>query len=504
MKKISLTILISGTLLFTGCKKWLDVKPEGQTTKDEMFQTQKGFRDALTGAYIDLKSGDAYGGSMTWTTVEYLARNWDNTGNYPDINSLVNATYTDASVKSMIEKIYAREYKVIADVNSILERIDAKKAIFQDDNYTLIKGEALTLRAFAHFDILRMFGTMPDNPGASPILPYAKAVSKDIIVLLPYDEFAKQVLADLDEAEVLLKDADPIRQFSLAELNPTTGQSSLPPVVADDYYMYRQVRMNYYAVLALKARVYNWLTARDAANRANAAKYAQLVIDAKDRLGRLTFRLGELSDAQILGNSTFPSEHIAAVNIFNMKTVAEYNLGEQPGILARSDFNIQDGFYYLNNLFPVAERAADARWVGMWSYKTTPGQTSYVKYKKFSQKDIDPINQIPLLRLSEMYLILTECAQNKAEAESYYSFYCNKKGIPFTNGFNATNWETDRKNKMIREYVREFYAEGQTFFTYKRYNVATLPASWTAAYYTATPARYIVPKPDREYNYLNK
>ncbi len=69
-----------------------------------------------------------------------------------------------------------------------------------------------------------MFGTMPDNPGTNPILPYAKAVSKAIIVLLPYDEFAKQVLADLDEAEVLLKDADPIRQFSLAELNPITGQ----------------------------------------------------------------------------------------------------------------------------------------------------------------------------------------------------------------------------------------------------------------------------------------
>ncbi len=55
MKKITTTILISGALVFTGCKKWLEVKPEGQTTKDEIFETQKGFRDALTGAYIDLK-----------------------------------------------------------------------------------------------------------------------------------------------------------------------------------------------------------------------------------------------------------------------------------------------------------------------------------------------------------------------------------------------------------------------------------------------------------------
>jgi hypothetical protein len=501
MNKITFTLLISGALVFTGCKKWLDVKPEGQTTKDEIFQTQKGFRDALTGAYIDLKSGDAYGGAMTWSTVEFLARNWDNVGNYLDINSLVNASYADASVRNMIDKVYIKEYKVVADVNSILEKIDAKKDIFQDNNYALIKGEALTLRAFAHFDVLRLFGTMPGNPGADPILPYVKEVSKDIVTLSTYDDFAKQVLADLDQAEVLLKDVDPITQFSLAEMNPTVGQGNLPPVISDDYYMYRQIRMNYYAVLALKARVYNWLVPRGDANRVNAAKYAQMLIDAKDRLGKPTFRLGELSDSQ-LGNYSFPSEHIAAVNIFNLKIAAENALGE-PGILARSDFNIQDGFYYLNNLFPVAERAADARWVGMWSYKTTSGQTSYVKYKKFAQKDVDATNQIPLLRLSEMYLILTECAQNKADAENFYRFYCNKKGIPFTNGFNAAGWEADRKNKMIREYVREFYAEGQTFFTYKRYNVTTLPASWTAAYYTATTARYLVPKPDREINYHN-
>lgn len=493
---------MSGALVFTGCKKWLDVKPQGQTTKDEMFQTQKGFRDALTGAYIDLKSGDAYGNAMTWSTIEFLARNWDVVSpNYTDLNNLVNANYTDASVKAMLDKIYAKEYKVVADVNSILEKIDAKQSIFQDNNFALIKGEALALRAFAHFDVLRLYGTMPDNPGAIAILPYVKEVSKDIVTLSTYDDFAKQVLADLDQAETLLKDVDPIRQFSLAELNPPSSATNNIAVVSDDYYMYRQIRFNYYAVLALKARVYNWLAPRDAANRTNASKYAQMVIDAKDHLGAPTFRLGELSDAQVF-NYTFPSEHIAAIDVYNLKTAAEGALGEA-GILARSDFNIQDGYYYLNNLFPVAERAADARWVGMWSYKSTAGQTSYVKLKKFTQKDIDPTNQIPLLRLSEMYLILTENAQNKTDAENYYRFYCNKKGIPFTTGFNAAGWEADRKNKMIREYVREFYAEGQSFFTYKRYNVTTLPASWTAAYYSATTARYLVPKPDREINYHN-
>jgi hypothetical protein len=505
MNKLTTTILITGALVFTGCKKWLDVKPEGLTTKDEIFESQKGFRDALTGAYIDMKSGDAYGGAMTWGTVEFLARNWDvvNTANL-EVTGLVNANYVDASARAALDRAYAKEYKIIADVNSILEKIDEKKSIFQDNNYPLIKGEALTIRAFAHFDILRMFGPMPDKPSADPILPYVTEVSKEIVSLSTYDDFSKQILADLDQAELLLKDVDPITQYSLAELNISKNSPGTQPLVTDDYYNYRQVRMNYYAVLALKARVYNWLVPRNDANRVNAVKYAQMVIDAKDRTGKPTFRLGELSDAQ-KADYSFTPEHVASVNYYDLYLAVDRSFGEG-GQLARQDFNVQDGYFYLNNLFPVAERAADARWVGMWSYKTTSGQTNFVKYKKYVQKDKgqEPNNQIPLLRLSEMYLILTECAQTKTDAENSYRFYCNKKGIPFATGFNASGWEADRRNKMIREYVREFYAEGQTFFTYKRYNVTSLPAGWTAVGFTGTTARYVVPKPDREINYHNK
>lgn len=505
MNKITTTILITGALVFTGCKKWLDVKPEGLTTKDEMFKSQKGFRDALTGAYIDMKSGDAYGGAFTWGTVEFMAKNWDlvNTANL-EFTGLLSASYADAAPRAALDRAYAKEYKIIADVNSILENIDSKKDIFSDDNYALIKGEALTIRAYTHFDVLRMFGPIPDKVSADPILPYVTEVSKNIVPLSTYDDFVKQVLADLDQAEQLLKDVDPITKYSLVQLNPTKYRPDIPPVLTDDYYNYRQVRMNYYAVLALKARVYNWLVPRGDANRQSAIKYAQMVIDGKDRTGASTFRLGELGDQQ-KGDYSFTSEHITAVNYVNLYLTVDALFGET-GQLVRQDFVVTDNFFYLNNLFPVAERAADARWVGMWSYKTTSGQTNWVKLKKYVQKDKEqePNNQIPLLRLSEMYLILTECAQTKTDAETSYRFYCGKKGIPFASGFNAAGWEADRKNKMIREYVREFYAEGQTFFTYKRYNVTALPAGWCASGYTGTAARYLVPKPDREINYINK
>lgn len=501
MKKITITAILLSALCFTGCKKWLDVKPEAQTTKDELFSTQKGFRNALTGAYIHLKSGNTYGGSLMWGNIEYMARNWDVVNsNNTALASLANANYSDATTRSWLDNTYADQYKVVADVNSILEKIDAQKAIFTDNNYALIKGEALTLRAFCHFDVLRMFGPMPNNPGAAIQLPYVTEVSHEIVQPVGYAEFSQAVLADLDEAEKLLKDVDPFTQYSIGELNPLPNTVT-PPVVADDYYMYRQIRMNYYAVLALKARVYLWLAPLSDANRDNAAKYAQMVIDAKDHSGVPTFRLGKESD-RVGGDYTMSPEHITALSVYNLEAIANGTFGETGG-LVRNDFNVQDGFYYLNNLFPVAERTSDVRWKEMWVYKTSSGNTNYVMYRKFLQRASSPVLQVPLIRLSEMYLIETECAPTKEAAEGYYRTYCEQKGIPFVNGFNASGWENDRRNKLIREYVREFYAEGQTFFAYKRFNVTTLPASWTATFYNGTTDRYVVPKPDREINYHN-
>lgn len=501
MKKILTIIILSAVLLFTGCKKWLDVKPQGESTQEELFKTQKGFRDALTGAYIRMKGDNVYGSALTWGNIEYMAANWENANaSNTAIPALIAGNYTNQTVIDWIDATYQDLYKVIADVNGVLSNIDGKKSVFSEGNYELIKGEALALRAFCHFDALRMFGPMPSNPGTGLVLPYVKEVSKNIHEPLSYQDFARAVLADLDQAEALLKVSDPILKYSIAQLNPGGNDK---PVLSDNYLEYRQVRMNYYAVLALKARIYLWLSAGDVSNKANAAKYAQMVVDAVDPTGAPMFRLGEERD-RAAEDYTMSVEHIAALSVYNLEAKANSTFGETGG-LQRYDFNITDGFYYLNNLFPVAERTSDIRWKQMWNYKTGQGKTNYVMYKKYIQKPVLPefqILQVPLLRLSEMYLILTECADTKGGAEAVYTTFCIKKGIPFTS-FNAADWQTDRKNKIIREYVREFYAEGQSFFTYKRFNLTTLPASWTYTFFNGKPEKYIVPKPLREINYNN-
>lgn len=501
MKKILIIIAIFSCIAFSSCKKWLDVKPQGENTQEELFKTQKGFRDALTGAYIRLKGGDIYGGSLMWGNIEYMAQNWDNiNSSNAFLTALVAGNYAQADVRERLDNTYRELYKAIADVNGILGNIEARKPVFTDGNYELIKGESLALRAFCHFDALRMFGPIPSLPGTTKQLAYVKTVSKEITDPLSFQDFTQAILTDLNEAESLLKAVDPITKYNITQLNPPKFTT---PVLSDNYLLYRQVRMNYYAVLALKARVYMWLSASNEADKVNAAKYAKMVVDAVDQTGVATFRLGQESDRAV-EDYTMSSEHIAALSVYNLESTANATFGAT-GNLQRYDFNISDGFYYLNNLFPVAERTSDIRWKGMWTYKTANGQTNYVMYKKFIQKAVpsdQQVLQVPLLRLSEMYLIQTECADNKAAAEAVYSAYCIKKGIPFIS-FNSADWQSDRRNKMIREYVREFYGEGQTFFTYKRYNVTTLPQGWTYAYYNAKPEKYLVPKPLREVNYNN-
>lgn len=501
MKKIFILILLLQGLLNTGCSDWLDVQPQSETTKEQLFSTQKGFRSALTGAYIRMKGSNIYGGALMWGDIEYMACNWYNTSpNNMTLTNLLNCNYSDENVQNRMNSIYENLYKVIADVNSILEEIDAKQSVFSDGNYEMIKGEALALRAFCHFDVLRMFGPVPTDVGDSKLLPYVKTVTQEIHPSLTYQEFTQLIINDLNEAENLLKKVDPVLKYSIDDLKKLNDGDF---TTDDNYIGYRQLRMNYYAVLAVKARVYLWLSGQDESQKANASKYAEMVINGTDLNGVPTFRLGIEQD-RVAKDYTMSPEHIMALSVYNLETIANNSFGER-GSYVRYDFSITDGFYYLNNLFPVNERVADVRWKEMWSYKTGSGETQYVMYKKYIQNTnvAAQILQVPLLRLSEMYLILTECASEQSQSETFYKSYCDKKGIPFS-GFSSANWQTDRRNKLIREYVREFYAEGQTFFAYKRFNVTTLPAAWANPGFTGSAAKYVVPKPLREIDYHNK
>jgi hypothetical protein len=81
MRKYILLMGLVGTLILNACNKFLDVLPRTQIPEDNLFNTEQGFKDALTGVYISAKSNATYGKSLTFGTIENLVSSWDVTTN---------------------------------------------------------------------------------------------------------------------------------------------------------------------------------------------------------------------------------------------------------------------------------------------------------------------------------------------------------------------------------------------------------------------------------------
>ena len=450
----------------TACNDWLEVAPQAEKEEAEMFEKEVGFRNVLIGAYIRMKSNNLYGEDLTYGSIEMLAQHWTNTD---DLGKYLKAyNYEQSVVETKINSFYGNLYKVIADVNGLLNNIDARKEMFEGNNFEIIKGEALAIRAFCHFDVLRLFGPIPTNLPEGTILPYVTTVSIVPNRLVSYNDFTTKLLADLDEAERCLEGNDPILTASIKEL------STLEVAQDDNFLCDRQMRMNYYAVCALKARVQLWL-----GNKNEALKYAQKVIDAKDPNGNVMFRLGSATDCAN-GDLIFSSEHIFNLNVYNL-----------------SDFKISAANTFYTNSTALkyfwASETTDIRRGKMWKEVYDNYWWTYYYYMtKYTQATNMPVwakNSIPLFRLAEMYLIAMECGSIQ-NANDLYKEVCIARDItPVTFGSTEELSET-----LILEYNREFYGEGQAFYAYKRLGRSKIFGTSTVG----SALIYVLPLPKAE------
>jgi hypothetical protein len=76
---------------------------------------------------------------------------------------------------------------------------------------------------------------------------------------------------------------------------------------------------------------------------------------------------------------------------------------------------------------------------------------------------------MPLIRLPEMYYILAECTDDLEESAALISTVREARGIEDVSFAN----ETEKMNNIEKEYRKEFYAEGQLWYFYKRLGYET-------------------------------
>ncbi|HEY6901545.1 MAG TPA: RagB/SusD family nutrient uptake outer membrane protein, partial [Puia sp.] len=202
--------IICFTLLLTSCKKWLDVKPESQVSKDELFSTPAGFEEAMNGVYSRCSEPNLYGKELSFGTPEVLAQNYAIPGRDPLAylqTSLYNYNTIDFTTRK--DSIWLGLYNAIANCNLILTNIEKGKSLMTATDYALIKGEALGMRAYLHFDILRLFAPAPITNPAKPAIPYVTEFSNKVTPLSTVSAALTSILQDLNAAKALLKGNDP-------------------------------------------------------------------------------------------------------------------------------------------------------------------------------------------------------------------------------------------------------------------------------------------------------
>lgn len=445
-------ILLSGAMALSSCSDWLDVKPKTNVEEGDLFKNEQGFKEALTGIYIEMSRDNLYGQNLTYGYIDFLAQRYSVVvrGETEDFSLPTWYEFEQSSDNTVrfTNTIWSEAYNTIANLNNLLSRIDTNgDAIVTKGYRDLIKGEALGLRSFLYFDLLRMWGPVyKDNP-SSPSIPYRTVFDRSNAKLLPAKDVADSILVSLKRAEQLLENDGMDLSF------PIYSETSK----AEPFLRRRYKRMNKYAVKAELARVYMYI-----GDKANAAAYASEVINAKKENGGKMFAL-------ITDNST---DHLGSTElIFSLSMDSEtfgYEMENNFMVSNWSNFYI-NGKSRINELFDTQVDGNNDMRVkegAGFEFSVDGGFTLKYKQNNFSYA---LNNTMPLIRLPEMYYILAECTDDLKESARYISIVRGSRGVDDVEFADSE----EKLYNIEKEYRKEFYAEGQLWYFYKRHGYKT-------------------------------
>lgn len=195
MKKSIYLFLILAVACFYGCKKdYLNLQPTDTQNSANFYKTKAQFVQAINGAYAPLQG--LYTGSF-WAMGEMRS---DNTSYEYDPYDRSGTSkeeldeFRELNNNDLVEAYFSSSFTDIGRCNVIINRLPAAKldAAVTDT----IGGQALFLRAFNYFNLVRMFGDVP------LVLTEPKSVGDayDLATKSPAASVYTQIIADAQAA----------------------------------------------------------------------------------------------------------------------------------------------------------------------------------------------------------------------------------------------------------------------------------------------------------------
>lgn len=479
MKKILYTMILACSTMMVSCDSWLEVKPYDKISEGELQKSEEGYQKMLNGIYIDLNSDALYGQSLSVEMIEVMggayAIGTDNSvwGNYKDLS---NYQYGTEYWRNRLDQTWNKAYALILNCNKILENIDQNQDLFTGGNYYAVKGEALALRAMLHFDMLRLFGPVYAKDSDKKAIPYYNKQTNSPEPILTAKEVAEKVVADLEEARILLAN-DPVKTEGTLMSGSQDGTSN--------FMRYRALRLNYYAVEALLARVNLYM-----GNKTEAFKYATDVIKTADQ-GIFPF----VDKSLVIGSPADPDRIFSSEVLFALTNTSRskihknfYDPSRLPNYVFRMDDNLMTNIVY-GGAATTGGYQDDYRYRANWI--ATGSNRYFYKYSDMVANGSIQNTMIPMIRLGEMFLIAAESqSDNLANGVQYVNALRRNRGV--------ANLQTLTPDLLKYEYIRELYGEGQLFYLYKRLNSDIITSSNANKNPKASDLIFVVPLPDSE------
>ncbi len=477
-------LIIIGLLsIFTlaSCDEWLNVSPKTEIKSQDNFSSEQGYKDALTGVYLLMTDGSLYGRELTFGLSDVLAQYYtgiEGTSNSYYYPSLYN--YDNEVSVSVINTIWLNMYNAIANVNELIANIEtADESMFTGRNYNLIKGEAYGLRAFLHFDLLRLFApSYAAQPNADAI-PYIKLVSTKVTALSTVHEVLDKALNDLSIAETLLV-IDPVINADESSFYDETYER-------DRFY-----KFNYYAVKLLQARIYLYMSNYEKASEAALEIINQSFFTWTPETEITTSDAGDR-------NYVFSEELVFALYDSDLNdSYSNYFTGKSG--LYMQDENYE-GLYELNK----SGYYGDYRYTYLTTLLSSDNIRVSTKLKQPSGSTMAFLHRMPLMRISEAYYIAAECALQNSDIESAIGYLTTvrlQRNLP--DDLSESLGSEEVQNEIYKEYAKEFMCEGQLFYYFKRLNATYIKVPSVTGgelTYSYVAPNYIFPIPDDEIEY---
>lgn len=440
-------------LISTSCKNLLEYEPNDQVTLDKYLQDKTGFISILSGIYRQMGNSSLYGKELEFGLLDVIAGYWDihNSHKYYPIYQL---NYKSSESQKKIFAIWSELYGLIRQCNQLLHYIEQ---IRNDPDYSIIKGEILALRAFFHFELLRIFGPVISNDGLNKLsIPYYR----DISIVKQEKQSSKKILEIIGE--------DLIKAMGLLSMDPIVNQGrknnlKISNGKLDFLKDNRGLHLNLYAVIALNARKLNWErktleAAEEALKLINLMKnHNTIKLVNPDKL----FELNQKIDIRIT------SENIFGLYNNRMKEMLD---GSFSGNTFFNTF-LSPAYYPMLEQLYGQYKYNDIRF-RLWGPNDS-FQKFYDRNEFDPATEIDPIiyNETQIINISELYFIVVEG----------YLDSDIKKSLRFLNEFRISRnipqirWTPDltvmkMRSLLLDEIRKEYIGEGMLFFYYKNFN----------------------------------